>query len=475
MTIKFNRFLCIFPLLMGAAPTIWSAEIASNRKQVEPLSGIEAGKNAIGFEEGCGTRIVSLQIRDVEERVPSFCLDTMITKQIVKVIKHVFVTVENQNKEERVIEFETPQQCRILVNYLTGKLTPRDAAEKIEEVLDISQGQDRWASKIYTFFATYHPGYEDFWSKNLHQVYKNKTLALIAEKLGIGIYKGRRGYTYVKPESPLFQEENKDAVKSVFERFINKCKKKEPDKALYCQFTFDQASLMKLLHLVGFEYYSDWYQTNNLTGDRHPVGQQWVIKNQSTVPPSASFTHASRLGIFDGEGYFLLVQHKNRPGKTFPGGIVERGIDPRQTAEDEVQEEVGIDISNEKVFLLGVLHRTPLMDAYGLKIAADTSFYFACQVAHRNDYSLKLQLSELAWAGWLHWKDALEDQEVGEHVKVYIEKLAKGSMADQEWTYKLPDFHTYYKSPSKEENALLWQKEMVVHLPKMSTLLESTV
>lgn len=472
MTTKLNRLLCCLPFLMGAASTPWSAEINATRKQQDPLSGIEAGKNALGFEEGCGTRIVSLHIQDVEEMFPSFCLDTMTTKSVVKVRKHVLVTVENQEKMERIIEFKTPQQCSILANYLNGKLTPHDAAEKIEDVLDISQSQDRRSPNLYTFFSTYHPGYENFWSTNLHQVYKPKSLALIGWKLGIEIYKGRRDYTYIKPESFLFQKENKEEVQSVFEKFINKCKKKEPDKAIYCQFTFDQAPIMKVLHHVGFQYYSDWYETNKLTGVRHPMGQQWVLKNQSTVPPAPSFTHTARLGIFDEDGYFLLVEHKNRPGKTFPGGIVERGMDPRQTAEDEVREEVGIDLNNEQVFLLGVLHRTPVMDSYGLRAAADTSFYFGCRVSHRAHYLIKLQQSELAWAVWYHWKEALEDPRVGEHVKVYIEKIAKGSMDDAQSSYKLPDFHRSYNSPSREENALLWQKEMVVHVGKMPSLLQ---
>lgn len=295
-------------------------------------------------------------------------------------------------------------------------------------------------------------------------------LAVVPGENGIETYtEGRRGYTYIQADSPLFQENDQDRIQSVFQDFIDKCKTSEPNHAIYFNVSFEHAPLMKLLNQTGFQYYNDWFKTIPGTTERQRIGQQWIIKNNSTVPPAPSFTHTSRIAVIDLNGYVLLAQ--KGPTKTFFGGIADEGEDPLQTALREFEEEAGVALDQNKIMPIGTLHRTPKKDLHGLKTGGDTSFYYACLVDHKDNITLTLQEKEVPWAGWVHWSEISQMKDVGKHIKLFVEKMLNGTNNDQQWAYELPDFYTYYRSPDKEANALIWNEKMSVTFPKMPPLL----
>lgn len=284
---------------------------------------------------------------------------------------------------------------------------------------------------------------------------------------------GRYPHTYIKADSPLFEDNNPEKILKTLKEFVAKCKTQEPNNAVYFQLPDEKSQHIGLLRKAGFQYDSDWYNTISMpegAEERIAVGQVWIIRNKSSVPAQPSFTHTGRMTYIDKNGYVLLV--KKGPTKTFPGGISNAGEDPLGTALREFEEEVGVkDINKKSIVPLGVLHRTPKTDSLGLIAAGDTSFYYACVVDSKENIALTKQESEISWMGWLHWKEILQSEEVGSHIKLMVEKMVSGSENDETLTHELPDFHTLYRSPGREENAKIWNPSMFITLPRTKPLI----
>jgi 8-oxo-dGTP diphosphatase len=60
---------------------------------------------------------------------------------------------------------------------------------------------------------------------------------------------------------------------------------------------------------------------------------------------SPTFTGGAVAAVTDPTGRILLVQHSYNTGWALPGGLLDRGEDPRTTATREISEEVGLDLT----------------------------------------------------------------------------------------------------------------------------------
>jgi len=295
-------------------------------------------------------------------------------------------------------------------------------------------------------------------------------LAVVPGENGIETFKeGRREHTYINASSPIFSGDLSLASQEL-KSFVEKCSIIEPKNAVYFQLPFAKGHLMPILVSAGFKFEAVWYTTPEGSEERIPNGLIWIIKNKSSVPPQSTFTHTSRLGVIDKNGFVLLVQ--KGPVKTFPGGIADSTENPLVTAHREFKEEVGVDLNINAFVQLGVLHRTPQSDLQGPKEAGDTSFYYAYVIENKDHLKLTIQEDEISWAGWVHWSEIVQSNDVGGHIKLMVEKICKGTLNDESLVYELPDFHTLYRSPAKESAAKIWNKTMSMTMSKMPPLLD---
>lgn len=295
-------------------------------------------------------------------------------------------------------------------------------------------------------------------------------LAVVPGENGIETFKGDRyEHTYISASSPVF---GGDLILASNElnNFIIKCLKQEPKNAVYFQLPFEKGHLMPILVSAGFKYEAQWYSTPQGSEERTHGGQVWIIRNESSVSPQSSFTHTSRLGVMDKNGFVLLLQMG--PVKTFPGGIADKAENPLVTAHRKFREKVGINLNINDFALLGVLHRTPKSDLHGLKEGGDTSFYYAYVIDNKDNLNLNIQEKEVSWAGWVHWTEIVQSKDVGGHIKLMVEKIYKGTLNDENLVYELPNFHALYGSPAKENDAKIWQETMSMIMPKMPPLVE---
>lgn len=288
---------------------------------------------------------------------------------------------------------------------------------------------------------------------------------------------GRYPHTYIKADSPLFNSEDKDSALSIFQAFIDKCKAIEPDNAVYIQLPDEKSALIPLLRKTGFNYESQWYRkfsTETGVEDREAIGQIWIIRNNSAVPAQPSFTHTARVTVFttmadnsDEIGYFLMVKGKRIPAKMFPGGTSNPGESSIATALREIEEEVGLHFEDKSQFrLLSVVEREPKSDSQGLKAAGDTTFYYGLAISEKQRHALELRVNtdELSWAGWVYWKDLLDDPEVGEQYKLMVRTIISGKNKSDPFVLSKPDFHKLYQPSQREEAAKTWNDTMIVTL-----------
>lgn len=307
----------------------------------------------------------------------------------------------------------------------------------------------------------------------LSMMVSTNALAVVEGENGIETCaKGRYKHTYIKADSPIFDKEQKEVLPTL-KNFIEKCKQLEPENAVYFQLPYNKGALMSLVQQVGFRYDCELYITPEKSNERKAVGQQWIIRNNSLVPAKPSFTHTSRIGVVDKKGNVLLIQPKKGRKKTFPGGTADFAEDPINTGIREVLEEVKVQLSKESIIPLAVLHRKPLEDSQGFKAAGDTSFYYASVISNKDELTLIPQKNEIYWAGWMHWSDLIKGSEVGNHIKLVVEKIFKGSENDKSCVHELPDFHTFYKNEKiKQAAALKWKPTMSVTISKMGPLVQ---
>lgn len=278
--------------------------------------------------------------------------------------------------------------------------------------------------------------------------------------------------------SPLFEDSNSESALEILKAFVDKCRDQEPKNAVYIQLPDDKSALIALLRKSGFRYESEWYRTfvtEPGLDDREAMGQVWIVRNDSSVPAQPSFTHTGRVtlyttvanDVYDPIGYFLMVKGKRIPAKMFPGGTANPGETSIATALRELEEELGLHFEDKSQFrLLSVIEREPKSDSQGIKTAGDTTFYYGLAISEgqRQSIELKLNMNELSWAGWVHWKDLLDDPEVGEQYKMMIKNIVWGKSDSEPFNVASPDFHTLYRSPQREEAAKIWSEKMNVTL-----------
>jgi 8-oxo-dGTP diphosphatase len=98
-------------------------------------------------------------------------------------------------------------------------------------------------------------------------------------------------------------------------------------------------------------------------------------------------------------GELLLIRTSYRPWYTVPGGRVERGEEPRQTAARELHEEVGIRIAPDALLALGefVVHHSWIED-----------HVHAFELTLPEPPALRIDQREVVWAGFRR-ESALDD------------------------------------------------------------------
>ncbi|TXG75768.1 hypothetical protein E6Q11_06735 [Candidatus Dojkabacteria bacterium] len=128
------------------------------------------------------------------------------------------------------------------------------------------------------------------------------TLAVVGGENGIETMQvGRYNHTYIKADSPLFDDANSESTLEILKAFVDKCKDQEPKNAVYIQLPDDKSALIALLRKSGFRYESEWYRTfvtKAGSEDREAMGQVWIVRNDSSVPAQPSFTHTGRVTLY---------------------------------------------------------------------------------------------------------------------------------------------------------------------------------
>ena len=324
-------------------------------------------------------------------------------------------------------------------------------------------------------------------------------------------------HTYIGEQSPLFVQ-GSNLVDDLFS-FTQKHTFLYPTKAIYVHVLYENAWILKHLNEMGFENSGDLFK-EAVEGERTRIGQTWIFRNQSDVPPTASFSHTSRMLLVDSWGYFLMVTMG--PALTFPGGVALPGENPLATATRELEEELpGMHVhlnppfalseinvekdeedreymrrQNEEYrnlhsryhpFLVGILYRKSLSDPCGLKAPGDTSFYFLTRfVVGKEVIFFKRNEEEIAWAGWMHWTHIVNwssitpaakaqkypdvaKYSIGNHIKLFVNKVMSGALRESP-THELPDFHTLYSADRRVAAAKIWSPTMTLMFPEITPL-----
>lgn len=275
---------------------------------------------------------------------------------------------------------------------------------------------------------------------------------------------GEYDHTYILPNSSAFLEEN---ALDILSSFVEKCRMEDRKHAVYVQVPYHQIYLCDLLHKAGFKYDTNWFVPVEGKEERQDIGQQWIIRHESSVPAQASFTHTARVILFDREKNVLQVQ--KGAIKTFPGGISDPGEPSVLTAIREVEEEVGIKIQKEKLFVVETIERQAKSDSCGPKAAGDTIFYYGYAIENKDELGpLTLQVEEIKWAGWRHYEEILADKKgTGEHIRLALNAIFKGSENNTSFSFQVPDFHIQSRPEKKLEASKIWNETMHVTIAKM--------